>query len=118
MDTVKLLEILASIVIAGLMSSGFWLFMSKLNESRGLERKLLMGIAHDRIIWLEFHFLEKGQITRDEFENLHDYLFVPYKELGGNGTAERVMTEVKKLQIIESRFEKAMHEEGKDADLK
>ena len=35
----------------------------------------------------------------DEYDNLKNYLYEPYKKLGGNGTAERVMDEVDKLPI-------------------
>ena len=48
-------------------------------------------------------FIQKrGSITIDEYENLHDYLYLPYKEMGGNGSAEKVMTEVKKLRVRKS----------------
>ena len=32
-------------------------------------------------------------------DSLYNYLYLPYKELGGNGTAERMLNEVKKLPI-------------------
>ena len=35
----------------------------------------------------------------DEYDNLKNYLYEPYKKLGGNGTAERVMDEIDKLPI-------------------
>ena len=44
-------------------------------------------------------YIERGYITRDEFENLNDYLFEPYSEAGGNGSAKRVMEEVQKLPL-------------------
>lgn len=37
------------------------------------------------------------QSTQDEFENLYKYLYKPYKDCGGNGSAERIMEQVKKL---------------------
>lgn len=37
--------------------------------------------------------------TRDEYENLNDYLYEPYAAAGGNGSAKRVMEEVKKLPL-------------------
>lgn len=62
-----------------------------------LQSQMLRGIGHDRIIYLGGVFLKQGYVTTDEFENLHDYLFLPYQKLGGNGTAEKVMAEVEKL---------------------
>ena len=42
---------------------------------------------------------ERGYITRDEYENLYEYLYKPYEKLGGNGSAKRIMAEVDKLPI-------------------
>ena len=58
-----------------------------------------MGLAHDRIIELGIIYIERGWITQEEYENLHDYLYKPYEALGGNGTGKRIMEEVKKLPI-------------------
>lgn len=44
-------------------------------------------------------YIKRGWITKDEYEDLRDYLYKPYKELGGNGSAERIMLEVDKLEI-------------------
>ena len=41
----------------------------------------------------------------DEYENLNTYLYEPYKKLGGNGSALRVMQEVNKLPIRNQCFE-------------
>ena len=58
------------------------------------------GQGHDRIIYLGEKYIQRGGITRDEYENLHDYIYGPYKALGGNGTAEKVMRDVENLPII------------------
>jgi hypothetical protein len=50
-------------------------------------------------VYLGTQYIKRGYVTKDEFENLHDYLFVPYKKLGGNGTAEKVMDDVKRLPM-------------------
>ena len=60
---------------------------------------MLIGLGHDRIIFLGMTYIERGWITQDEYENIHDYLYVPYKLMGGNGSAERIMKEVNKLPI-------------------
>lgn len=46
----------------------------------------------------------RGYITRDEYENLVDYLYIPYKGLHGNGTAEKIINEVKQLPLKESKI--------------
>ena len=63
----------------------------------------LRGLGHDRILYLAQSYIERGYISKDEYENLHDYLYNPYKDLGGNGVAEKLMDEVNKLPIRERR---------------
>lgn len=84
-----------------LASSGFWAFMQKKTEKKSSSNKMLLGLGHDRILDLGMKYIQRGSITADELENLVDYLYAPYKEMGGNGTAERVIMEVRKLQITE-----------------
>lgn len=97
--TLSWAQMIVTIICSVLASSGFWTYIQKKNEKNDNKTKLLVGLAHDRIIHLGITYIEKGYITKDEFENLHDYLYIPYKAEGGNGSAERVMDEVKKLPI-------------------
>lgn len=60
---------------------------------------MLVGLAHDRITHLGMAYLTRGYITQDEYENLNDYLYQPYEKMGGNGSAKRIMEEVRKLPI-------------------
>lgn len=50
-------------------------------------------------MYLGMQYVDRGYVTQDEYENLRTYLYDPYKKLGGNGSAERVMKEVDKLPI-------------------
>ena len=92
-------EVLGAVVAALLASGGYWSYKMSKNNHKTAESKMLMGLAHDRIVELGMKYIERGAITRDEYENLYDYLYLPYKELGGNGSAERVMEVVKQLKI-------------------
>lgn len=94
-----ILEVLGAVVTALLASGGYWSYKMSKNNHKTAESKMLMGLAHDRIVELGMKYIERGTITRDEYENLYDYLYLPYKELGGNGSAERVMDVVKQLRI-------------------
>jgi hypothetical protein len=60
---------------------------------------MLIGLGHDRIVYLGMHYIERGSISHDEFENLNEYLYKPYSDLGGNGTVKRIMAEVSKLPV-------------------
>ena len=97
-------QTLVTIVVACIASSGFWAFISKVTEKKSANTKMLVGLGHDRIIYLGMTYIERGYITQDEYENLHDYLFVPYEKLGGNGSAARVMKAVEKLPIHASNY--------------
>ena len=92
-----------NMIIAIFASTGFWAFVTFLIQRRdkkySAEKEMLMGLAHDRICYLGTRYVKQGYISKDDFENLHDYLYIPYKKLGGNGTAERIMNEVKKLPL-------------------
>jgi len=72
-------------------------------EALKRQSKLLLGLAHDRIVYLGCHYIERGYITKDEYENLHDYLYEPYLAEGGNGTARKVMAEVERLPLHENK---------------
>lgn len=92
-------EMCVTIICSVLASSGFWAYIQKKNESKDAKTQLLVGLAHDRIMQSGTYYLERGYITADEFENLYNYLYLPYKELGGNGSAERIIEEIKKMPI-------------------
>lgn len=92
---------------AGLLATVFSFIQFMLTRKDGKTKKrtaesdMLMGLGHDRIVFLGGQYLKRGWISKDEYENLHDYLFKPYAELGGNGTAQKVMKEVDKLPLRE-----------------
>lgn len=92
-------ELIITIVCSVIASSGFWTWWQKKSEKKDAKTAMLIGLGHDRIITLGMFYIERGWITEDEYENLHDYLYKPYKELGGNGSAEKIMKEVAKLDL-------------------
>ena len=99
MDQPWWITILVSLIVAFAGSGGFWAFIQSRYGFKDLQSQMLVGLGHDRIVYLGLKYIERGWITHDEFENLNDYLYAPYKKLGGNGSAERVMEAVKKLPI-------------------
>lgn len=105
------LQTLLTILGTILASSGFWAYIQERskrkaaeNKHNNLETQMLIGLAHDRIIYLGMTYIERGYITQDEYENLYEYLYKPYKKLGGNGSAKRIMTEVDQLAIHKSTY--------------
>lgn len=100
----ELTQIIITIVSSVLASSAFWAFVTKRLDKKDVRNRMLVGLAHDRIMYLGMIYIERGWITQDEYENLHDYLYVPYEKMGGNGSAKRVMEEVDKLPIHKSNY--------------
>ena len=105
-----------TVVCAVIASSGFWTYIQKRSEKKDVKTQMLIGLAHDRILFLGMNYVERGYITRDEYENLYEYLYRPYEKMGGNGSAKRVMQEVNKLPIRSwpSRFRPFSRMDGKD----
>lgn len=91
--------ILISILGGILTSSGLWALILRFVDRRTNQAKMILGLGHDKIISLGKEYIARGWITADEYENLHDYLYIPYKNMGGNGSAERIMKEVENLPI-------------------
>ena len=92
-------DVLVTVFVTVLASNGFWAILQKKFDRNSTEKKLLVGIAHDRIIYVGEGFIARGWITYDEYEDFMKYLYMPYAEYGGNGVAERIADEVKKLPL-------------------
>ena len=90
-------EILITIVVAIFGSTGFWTWLLSRDKKKSAEGKLLLGLAYAEIIRRCELYIERGYIGADEYNELHRYLYEPYKELGGDGTAEKMMAAVKAL---------------------
>ena len=86
-----------AVVIAVIASSGFWAWVSKRDTTKHATTRLMMGLAYDKITYMGLRYIERGWITMDELEDFRKYFYEPYKSLGGNGVAERIMSEVDKL---------------------
>lgn len=94
-----LITTIVTVVCSVIASSGFWAFILAKSTKNTARDEMLMGLAHDRIIQLGSSYIERGYITRDEYENLIDYLYKPYAKLGGNGTGEKIIEDVKRLPL-------------------
>ena len=99
MQNVNWAQVLTSVLIALISATGLWSYIANYRNKHDAKTRLLIGLAHDRLIYLGTMYIERGYITPDEYENLHDYLYAPYAENGGNGSAKRVMEQVKSLPI-------------------
>ena len=106
------MQILLTVFSSVLASSGLWAYITKRLEKKDVKTEMLIGLGHDRIMYLGMVYIERGYITSDEYENLYEYLYKPYEKMGGNGSAKRIMNEVNKLPIYKSQYkEETNHED-------
>ena len=98
-------QIILTVFSSVLASSGLWAYIVKRAEKKDIKTQMLIGLGHDRIMYLGMCYIERGWITQDEYENLYAYLYKPYELMGGNGSAKRIMREVEKLPIHKSNYE-------------
>jgi hypothetical protein len=84
-------------------SGGFWVYLKKKYEREDCVKQLVMGLAHDKIIELSLRYIEKGFVTKDEYDDLFKYFWDPYSSVGGNGSAERIVGMVRLLPLTAER---------------
>jgi hypothetical protein len=60
----------------------------------------LRGIQHHDLYLTCTHYLERGWVTTADLDDL-EYLYKPYKALGGNGTGQMLYNRVHQLKIKE-----------------
>ena len=95
------LQIFITVLCSVVASSGFWAVLQRKLDKKDVTREMLLGLAHDRIMYLGMSYINRGDwITNDEYENLNDYLYKPYCKMDGNGTAKRVMEGVNRLRLV------------------
>lgn len=94
-----IVQIIVTIVCSVLASSGLWSFIQARREKKDAKTQMILGLGHDRIVNQGMIFIKRGWLTEDEYENLHDYLYIPYEKMGGNGSAKKIMAEVERLPI-------------------
>lgn len=66
-------------------------------EEVKIHGEAIAGLEHDRIIHIGEGFIQRGHISLSEYDDIDKYLYQPYKKLGGNGTAEKVMDRLKEM---------------------
>ena len=91
-------QFVLTFVTALLASSGLWAFLGNRLERNNAERELIVGIGHIELVFFGMHYIERGWITRDEYETMQG-LYEPYVKLGGNGSGTKIMKELEKLPI-------------------
>lgn len=91
-------QLILTIFTSILASSGLWAFLGSKLERNSAERDLIVGIGHIELVFFGMQYIERGWITRDEYETMQE-LYKPYVKLGGNGSGTKIMNELEKLPI-------------------
>lgn len=117
MDTAIIVAIIAAVSSSGVSSLLIYLLQRRdkrkdqETDREKAKTQILVGLARECIVDRCKYHLESG-ITYDEWRDLEEHLYKPYRALGGNGTAERLMKDVSSLQFIVKREEKEDKEES------
>lgn len=99
-------QLFVTLLVGAFGGGGFWAYLQKRDTTKDATTRLLMGLAYDKITDKGLEHIGRGYITKDEYEDFRKYLYEPYKALGGNGVAERIMTAVSQLPLRpNSRYE-------------
>ncbi len=101
-------SLIATIFVSGLASSGLWAYIQSRTSRHSASDQLLMGLAHERIVHVGSHYVNRGWLTYDEYNDFIKHLYQPYANLGGNGMVEKVKQEVEKLPLKTGRMEKIL----------
>ena len=103
------MEHLTEIILAIFASTGFWACVQavllKHMDRRSAERAALLGLLHERLVDQCEVYLDKGYISEGQYRDLDEYIYQPYRNLGGNGTGEEYMKRVQAL-IFERKEKK------------
>ena len=92
-----MVEFIIALSVAVFGSTGFWAWLTNRGKKKSSITRLILGLAYAEIIRRSEAYIERGWITTDEYNELSHYLYEPYAENGGDGTAAKLMEEVRKL---------------------
>ena len=106
-------ELIITVAIAVLGSNGLWAFIQSRSTAKSARDRMILGLGHAEIFRVAEKYLHRGGITMSELEDLEKYLFKPYSEMGGNGTAAAVVQKCKELPIISEQEAERRDNESK-----
>lgn len=98
-------DIFITVLCTLLTSAGFWAFITKILDKKSAKSKMILGLGHNIIMTKCLEYIQRGNVTSSEYEDLRKYLYEPYKAMGGNGSVDRLMRAVDALPIIADDFQ-------------
>lgn len=103
--TLVITAVLTAVSSSGVMSLIIYLLQRRdLKRDReksiaSVESRMILGLGHDKIIYLTDKFVRRGSITLKEKRNL-EYLYKPYAEMGGNGDCKIGYEACQRLPVV------------------
>lgn len=70
-----------------------------LKGSNDLIMRMAMGSLYDRAKHLGEQYIKRGWITMQEYSDWVKYLYQPYKDAKGDGTIDKIASEINELPI-------------------
>lgn len=95
---------LISAVMGVAGSSGFWTWFQRRSDKNSIIARMVVGLTYDKIISVGMTYIHRGWISKDEYEDYLKYFVEPYKEMGGNGVADRMARDVGTLPFRAVQF--------------
>ena len=105
MTTAIIVALIAAISSSGFMSLIIYLLQrhdkkrEREEENNSAQSRMLLGLGHDKILYLTDKYVKRGAITLKEKRNLK-FLAKPYFDLKGNGDCETGYDACLKLPVI------------------
>lgn len=93
------IAILSSSALAALISDVFNIILyrvQKADKKKDASTCILLGLEHDKIVEIGLHYINQKYVTEIQYNELIKYLWEPYEALSGNGTAKKVIDELKR----------------------
>lgn len=100
MDWSHILELFVTVFVAMLGSTGLWTFIQNRSTAKSARDRMLLGLGHAKIFDVAEKYIRRNGITKDELDDLDKYLYKPYHDMGGNGTATAMVEKCRGLEII------------------
>ena len=116
-------QALITVLVTALTSSGFMSLILYLLQRRdrrkekeaadtSAQTRMLIGLGHDRLIYLTDKYVRRGAITLKEKRNLK-FLYDPYSDMGGNGDCRIGYDACQDLPVVSEEVA-----EGMDIELR
>ena len=93
-------ELIITVVVTVLGSNGLWAFIQSRSTHKSARDRMILGLGHAEIFRVAEKYIHRNGITMSELEDLEKYLYKPYAEMGGNGTAATAVQKCRELPII------------------